>query len=253
MSVTLEELHDQAKGQPAITAAPTSDAEEREASRLSEREAVKRRLAEFRLQEQKVAELRGVIDSINAKSDEAAEQHRIATEPLQSELADLHARQLDEITNKQEPNPADADRRQELLRLIAAENTKLETVVESNKATIKKIESEISEQQKHYISGQSAQTCENALADRLARPSLRARMHAMKERLKHCQRWREHAQELVENHRAVASNPKKYDSRAVEYSRNGILRWEAVVNDAGKLATEARDELQQLRQRAIDE
>lgn len=97
-----------------------------EAERQGKRRGIKLKLAERAVLTEKYDALRAEVDRILAVIRQATDAHQEACTPLQQELAELERQAIGRIADRQ-PVDAEADaRRAEIMRLVAAENEKLE-------------------------------------------------------------------------------------------------------------------------------
>lgn len=114
-----------------------------EQRRLALRSELKRGIAQEKLWRMRIEELTALAAARNADSDLAAEEHGALTSPLQAELEELDARQVDAFVVGAELPPECIERRQQILAEIQRANQAIEDRCEQNKKAVAALEQEI--------------------------------------------------------------------------------------------------------------
>jgi chromosome segregation ATPase len=227
------------------TTAPTAGHDE---ERLAKRSEVRRSIAETKVRRQRVADLRSLVAEIDRSSDAAADEHTKTCGPLQSELESLDALQVEAIVAHEEPAASAGARRRELLALVAAANTELESIAEKNKLAKRRIEQEIRGIEK---TGVGVQALENELAD-LSTPALVDRQWMLSQRIKWLNARIKSAAGYVEKNVAkVQRAERENDSQWRQVFGQRLRRWEIEVADAQKQLADTQQELQDLRRQML--
>tara|TARA_R110002049_G_scaffold72490_7_gene187568 strand:- start:153780 stop:154457 length:678 start_codon:yes stop_codon:yes gene_type:complete len=201
--------------------------EERQARRAE----LRRKLAEAKLAQEKISDIRAVISELDALDDAAEEKHRSVTEPLQAELTALDAERTSAITRGDESGTEASQRRREIMRLISAANLELERSIAEQKTQRKPLEQQIellapSVPTQHII---------NEIAN-LGDPDLLARQWALSQRANRIGAAQKHNQAKIDEIDEAISVARPGDDKRLLQRRRE--RWMA---EASLLAEERSD------------
>lgn len=137
--------------------------------RLAHRDEIKRKLAQIDAKKSRIAEMRSIVERIEADSEAAADRHREEAGTLQNELETLEAEHIENVLADKQTPEKNVKRRSEILQEISKLNQILETTVEANRNAMRSTNRDIDELTSEI-------TDEGALKNRLARlcsPQLR--------------------------------------------------------------------------------
>jgi len=109
----------------------TGELAAREERRLARRAEIKLEIAKAQLADRRRVELKEAIEVINRKKETLANEHMLATAPIQHELSTIEAQQIAAITSRQSPVDRSLDeRRKTLLKDVEGLNRDLEVAIE---------------------------------------------------------------------------------------------------------------------------
>ncbi|KLU02967.1 hypothetical protein RISK_004937 [Rhodopirellula islandica] len=226
------------------------DKAEAERSRLSQRHALKRRIAEADVASARAKELRGIIATLDADDERATEEHQAATAPIQAELTSLDEKHIEQLLAGKQLSGADADRRGVLLRQLQEVNGSLEDVIASNKRSRKKVRMQVFESEEQSTSRPADR--ENLV--RLASSKLQLQSFAAKQDLQWAHARLKSAKASVEKNQGFLSTAERtndYGNKQVY--RDRIARWEFEMSEAKNAVAQCEQLVDELRAKMIAE
>ena len=217
--------------------------------RAARRAELKRRIAERNVQKKQITALRSHLAAIHAKTDDAANQHRISCEPLQTELKAIDAAQVAAIMDGQPNNPTHDERRLEIIGEIGRHNEMLEATSQTNERLAENIEIQIAElgstiSKTVSLENELARTADRALHDRNA---------VLKSRIRWADRRWKAAVAALQNCEANLKAARHHRPRAVHGYETLLEAHNREVTDAQSQVAESTTAMDALRRQMLDE
>ena len=127
----------------STTLEPANDIEEHEVRRLSQRQGIKKRLAEMEIHSDRIVQLRHLVATLDLEDNEARAEHAAATAEIDAALNKIDQTHIDNLLTGKVP-PADASaKRRELLGQQQAIDSALESTVAANAKSRDKLTKQI--------------------------------------------------------------------------------------------------------------
>ncbi|NLS92473.1 MAG: hypothetical protein GXX96_09945 [Planctomycetaceae bacterium] len=233
------------------SAGETTDPEV-EHERMARRRAVRAEAAKLKFEKDKLIPLEAVVAESHQRVEAATELHQTACVPLQAELETLEVEAVERIANRKKPDPKADQRRADILRELAAENAKLEQVVETEKHLRAPTEREIWRLRNRV-------TDPAAVLGRLAQPpaaspELLAELHVARERIK----WLRARQAAAEKTLRICQfNATEIEAKRITGDlsiwRGKTLAWEHELAAVGDELASAMAEAEKIHKSMLDE
>ena len=223
-----------------------------DAERLRRRAAVRTEAAALQFEKDRIPVLETTLVKSNQRAELATDAHAAVCGPLQSELSTLESEAVARIQRREPPDETADGRRAEILREIAGENTRLETIVETEKTLRAPSEREIWRLKNRVLDPKAVLV--RLAQPSLANPSLLVKTHVAGQATRFASARLDHARQALRVHQANVDGLRRGritgDLSAEMFH---IQKWEAEVAAAGEAVGEAMANVQKIHREIVNE